>query len=518
MPHSINHWWSTRPKRKLITVVDVLRVFLAVAEGKKWSANRELHREFEEALETNGLKGEGERRDGQAGGARTYGAWLLSFGLWFEDSSGLVRPTFAGDDLVKGKAPVPILTEQLFNFQHPSPFSRKTRVNARFKIFPFRFILRLLLHPKLDGTLSKNEIARLVITKAETDRDLNSIADSISAYRTSSKDDSEFGEKFSVAYGSLTNLGDTANTLINQLEYSQLIGRTDTEDRIFILDAKRIEVENRLKKGKALISRVDGEFEFFQRKYGLGPHHSRDDRKFKVATNVSANQSERSKVLIALSDVLARQPIRSIESGVLNAISERTGVERNRVEVIIASLGVQPSYDIFEERFLQLAVSGRAFATAFEQATEGIFGVEGLGLYTEWIGSHPNGPDVLTISTEVGEEYLGIVDSKAYKEYSISGNNRRVMTEVYLPKFHTYKHDGKEFDLAFFSYVAGGFKSTINSGINRIFDEKGVRGSAVTAAELLMLLREHRKSPISANRLKRLFTINRQILPGDFAQ
>jgi AlwI restriction endonuclease. len=517
MPHSINHWWSTRPKRKLITIVDVLRVFLAVAEGKKWSANRELHREFENALEANGLKGEGERRDGQAGGARTYGAWLLSFGLWFEDSSGLVRSTFAGDDLVKGKPPVPIMTEQLFNYQHPSPFSRKTRVDPRFRLFPFRFILRLLLHPKLNGLLSKNEIALFVITNAESEKDLNAVAGLVTSFRASGENESSFDEQFTKKYGSLTNLRDTANTLINQLDYTQLIGRTEGEDKIFILDSKRSDVEDRLKSGTTLISRVDGEFEFFQRKYGLGPHHSRDDRKFKSFTNISASQSERSKVLIALSDVLARQPIRSIGISVLNKIAERTGVETNRVEEIISSLGVQPSYDIFEERYLQLAVSGRAFATAFEQATEGIFGVEGLGLHTEWIGSHPNGPDVLAISTQSMVEYLGILDSKAYTAYSISGNNRRVMTDVYLPKFQKHLHEGKEYDLAFFAYVAGGFKSTINGGIRKIFESTSVCGSAITATDLIMLLNVHRKIPISAPQLKQLFSINRQILPRDFS-
>src|SRR5690349_4700698 len=131
MPSPANHWWTTRPKRKLITVPDVLRVFLTVAEGKVWSRNRALHREFEKALEDAGLKGVGARRDAGGGGGRTYASWLYSFGLWFaEDTTEIVRSTFAGDDLLKGKDPVPILTEQLLNFQYPSPTSLKNKVDV----------------------------------------------------------------------------------------------------------------------------------------------------------------------------------------------------------------------------------------------------------------------------------------------------------------------------------------------------------------------------------------------------
>jgi hypothetical protein len=516
MPSNINHWWTTRPKRKLITLVDVLRVFLAVAEGKQWSRNRDLHREFENALEENGLKGEGDRRDGQAGGARTYAAWLLSFGLWFEDSSSLVRPTFAGEDLVKGVAPVPIITEQLLNFQYPSPFSQKTRVNLRFRIFPFRFILKLLLQPKLNGMLSKAEIARFVITKAETDKDLNSVVESITAYRNSNEDDSIFDDSFVQTYGNITKLEDTANTFINQLEYTQLIGRIDGESKVFILDSQKSEVVKLLSKPNSLITRIDGEYEFFQRKYGLGLHHKRDDRKFSTVSNVSASQAEKSKVLLALSDILANQPIKSISKDILNRISEKTGVELRSVERIITSVGVQPSYDIFEEKYLQLSMSGRSFATEFEQATEGIFGVEGFGFDTKWIGSKPNNPDILAISANKGNEYLGILDTKAYKQYSIDGNHQRVMTQVYIPKYTKYNHNGINVELDFFSYIAGGFKSTIDKGIDIIYKQTAIKGFAITAQELLLLLQKHRKSPISKQEFKRLFTLNRQILPTDF--
>jgi hypothetical protein len=516
MPSNINHWWTTRPKRKLITIVDVLRVFLTIAEGNQWRRNRELHREFEEALESNRLKGVGNRREGSGSGGRTYASWLFSFGLWFEDDDGIVRSTFAGEDLVKGKAPVPIITEQLMKYQYPSPYSQTTRVNSRFRIFPFQFILRLLQHPKLDGVLSKTEIAGFVLTNAETHKDLNTVVDLIRSYRNNGEDNSIFDDTFEEQYGNFKKLNDTANTFINQLEFTQLIGRMHGESKLYILDDKRKEVERLLKQKYPLITRVDGEYTFFQRKYGLGPHHQKDTRKFAATTNISALDAEKSKVLVALWDILARLPIKSISNKILKNISEKTGVELRNVERIITSAGVEPSYDLFEEKFLQLAMSGRAFATEFEQAAEGIFGSEGFGFDTEWIGSKPNNPDFLAVSDDKSKEFLGIFDTKAYKSYSISGNHQRVMTQVYIPKYRSYDHNGKKIDLAFFSYIAGGFKTTIDKGIDRIYQETSVNGSAITAQELLKLLRKHRTSSLSKQEFKRLFSLNKQILPSDF--
>src|SRR5258706_601266 len=211
----INHWWTTRPKRKLILLVDTLRIFAAIAQGKPWRGGRELHLEFEEALEARAIKKVGARRDRQAGGGRTYAAWLYSFGLWFDDENGLAQLTFAGEDLViRGMAPVPILTKQLLDFQYPSPFSHDTNVNPRFRIFPFRFLLKLLLHQPLGGYLSNKEIARFVITKAETDNDLQEVAQTILAYRNNGEDDVILNGHFEETFGRLSKLEDTANTFI----------------------------------------------------------------------------------------------------------------------------------------------------------------------------------------------------------------------------------------------------------------------------------------------------------------
>lgn len=54
--------------------------------------------------------------------------------------------TLAGEAIMNGESPVPVLTNQTLKYQFPSAFSvgRGVQVLDRFKIRPFRFLLRLL--------------------------------------------------------------------------------------------------------------------------------------------------------------------------------------------------------------------------------------------------------------------------------------------------------------------------------------------------------------------------------------
>jgi hypothetical protein len=512
----INHWWTTRPKRKLITIVEVLRVFLTVTEGKVWHGNRPLHLEFEGALEAQGLKGVGARRDRTGGGGRTYKSWLESFGLWFaEDANGQVHATFAGDDLLKGMAPVSIMTRQILNFQYPSQFSIATLVNPRFRIQPFRFIMKLLLRDELDGFLTQNELAGCVMPYAETDADLNACARRILDYRRSRYDDTIFDAAFENTYGKLSKIRDTANTFFNQLEFTHLIDREDG-GRISIVPGRMVEVQAMVADQPPIIGRSN-EHEYFQRKYGLGPNHLRDNRNFVAGGGaVGAIETERRSVLMALWDILSREPITAINAPLIARISDQTGVRTRTVERVIEAMGVQPTMNAFEERYLQLSVGGRAFATEFEKATEGVFGKNGLGYETEWVGSLGNTPDVLAIAVEPGDPYLGILDAKAYKAYTINGDQRRRMTHVYIPGYRVYKHDGTNYNLQYYSYIAGGFGNAIDRGIQRISADTAVPGSAITARTLLRLLSQHRVRPFSKTELRALMSLNRQIVPTDF--
>ena len=67
--------------------------------------------------------------------------------------------------------------------------------------------------------------------------------------------------------------------------------------------------------------------------------------------------------------------------------------------------------------------------------------------------------------------------------------------------------------LAFFTYIAGGFGTNIDSQIVSISRESGVHGSAVSVANLIKMVENH--SEYNHQTLRNLFSLDRQILLGD---
>ena len=158
----LNYWWVTRPKRKLNSIPEVLSTYAEISLDQEWQRQRDTHLSFEDALEAAGLKRQGERRDHTGGGGRTYQAWVESLGLIFtQESTGKIKLTLAGEAIMNGDSPVSVLTNQILKYQFPSSYSLSCGVNVsrRFRIRPFRFLLRLLndsrIHP-LPTTREKN--------------------------------------------------------------------------------------------------------------------------------------------------------------------------------------------------------------------------------------------------------------------------------------------------------------------------------------------------------------------------
>ena len=518
MPN-INHWWTTRPKRKLILLPDTLRVFAAIAEGRVWRRERALHLEFENALEERGIKRVGDRRDRTGGGGRTYASWLYSFGLWFETNDGVVRLTCAGEDVViRSERPIPILTKQILDYQYPSPYSVDTNVSPRFHIFPFRFLLKLLIDPRLGGSLNKQEIARHVLPLAESDADQNLVVAGILTHRAIGDNERIPSETFEHDFGNIRKLEDTANTFINQLEYTQLINRPNGEsDSISINERREAELQTWLTNQPPLQRRV-AEREVFQRHYGLGPNRQRDNRTFQQGATVTVTMASQTQVLLAYHNTVAHSPVGELSDDLLNQIAERSGIPRDRVEVIIDQLGYRPNIGEFEERYLSYAFGGQELCDEFEQATEGILGANGLGFKTHWVGHEGNTPDVVAISIDTEDSFVGIFDAKAYRAYTISGDHSRRMEHVYIPAYRTFMEDQRRVELAFFSYVAGGFGNTIDRGIQQINRNTLVAGSAISASCMLALLSESRRRTLSKRDLRNLFQVNRLIRSQDFHQ
>lgn len=131
----------------------------------------------------------------------------------------------------------------------------------------------------------------------------------------------------------------------------------------------------------------------------------------------------------------------------------------------------------------------------------------------EHVGPIGNTPDVFVESIEGG--YCGIIDNKAYKNgYSISGDHKRVMEDVYIPNYRSYGHT--ERPLAFFTYIAGSFGSNINSQLAAITRDTDVNGSAMPVDILINLAQDYAELGYDHQFLRDIFSVNHEVKLSDF--
>lgn len=519
----LNYWWVTRPKRKLNSVPEVLACCSSVSLNSEWQGNLYSHLAFEQALEDCGLKRVGERRDQRGGGGRTYYAWLFSLGLVFKhEATGQTKLTLAGEAIVNGDDPVGALKNQVLKYQFPSPFSlspatSKVRVDPRFRIRPFRFLLRLLCDSRINFKLSQEEIGRVVAVEAENEKEATyeHVVNRILAYRdcgVSSLTD-DFFTLYAPSTGKVnldhpySHLDDLANTIINWLEYTQLISRDN--QYISILPEKTVEVKAFLNDGAKLIDRPE-EQEYFQRKYGLDPKHAKDTRNLSATRTITASIIAEHNVKQAFLSEALHKPISIINASIVDAITAKTGLPNKQVEEILLKLYPHGAVGAFMNEYFEMAFKGRDEATDFEKATVELFR-DVFGFDAKHVGPIGLTPDVLLLSDAEG--YCGIIDNKAYSKYTISNDHHNRMVHNYIENLDHYCHSNK--NLAFFSYIAGGFGSNIDNQLLKIINETGIHGSAITVSNVIKMVEKQQKNPYTHLQIKNLFSVDRQVVLAD---
>jgi hypothetical protein len=520
MSKYLNYWWVTRPKRTLFSVPEVLAVFASNSLKKKWHGDTNEHRNFEDALEDNKIKRIGERRDHGGSGGRTYAAWLKSLGLVFaQKNTGDIMLTLAGEELLKNTSPVKILSNQIWKYQFPSAFSISPWVNVspRFRIRPFIFLLKLLLDDRI-SSLSQEEIAKIVITQAENETDAcyKDVVSKILNFRSSGDDSlpKNFLELYSPRSGKVnpqhpySHLYDIANTIINWIEYTQICHRLEGKrGDLVILEGKKSEAQSIVENAHNIIDQADNE-EIFQRKYGLDPYHQKDNRNFKNTPTVTKEIFNASLVRSAYLEKTAKTLVTSINTELIEEISESTGVDKKFVEDYLAANYPHGSIGSFMASYYEMAFQHREMATDFEEATTDIFSkVFNFRSIHLGQGGSKSVPDVLIISDSDG--YQSIIDNKAYAEYSITGDHRNRMVHNYIENIQSYSSEN--LPIGFFTYIAGGFGSNIDSQILNISNESNVNGSGITVSTFINMINKAISSPYSHDKIRSIFSVNRQI-------
>ena len=508
----LNYWWVTRPKRKLNSVPEVLSTFAELSLNQQWEGQRTSHLSLEEALESAGLKRQGERRDQGGGCARTYKAWLVSLGLIFtQESSKQIKLTLAGEAIMNGDSPVDILKNQVLKYQFPSSFStgRNIDVAPRFKIHPFVFLLRLLMDARI-GHLTTDEMANIVIVEAENESDkcYEHVVSRLIAYRNYGKTvlEADFADKYGVKEGS-TNLSDVANTMMNWLDYTQLTYRED--GKMYVVQEHKEEVKEIVERSFPFIDRPMSH-EYFQRKYGIDPKHNKDTRNLTNTKTITSKMLAEQQIMKAYIALSLTRPITAVDAFIVESIASSTGLKEPLIIEILQKKYPRGSVGAFMTKYYEMAFKGRDEATEFEKATVELFR-DVFKFKTTHVGPIGLTPDVLLESEDAG--FVGIIDNKAYSKYSISNDHYNRMVHNYIEGLGNYYNGANQ--LAFFSYIAGGFGTNIDSQVKNITATTGVSGSCINVHNMIELVKRSDTKGYSHDDLRNIFSVNRQILLSD---
>jgi len=180
----------TRPTRDALTSHQKLIEAMSELAGIKWTGNRVAHKKLEEILTKKQVKGPGVSTDGSGG--RTWAALARTFGYWYLNSNDKVVITPVAEAIISGDSPHLHIQKQILNYQIPngyvltSGFSPK--YDTGYRIFPFRFLLKLLTCPELNHFLHRDEVSLFFLT-AKTDADLDETINTILHYREQEQQD-----------------------------------------------------------------------------------------------------------------------------------------------------------------------------------------------------------------------------------------------------------------------------------------------------------------------------------------
>ncbi|MGX5669385.1 restriction endonuclease FokI C-terminal domain-containing protein [Kocuria rhizophila] len=519
-----NTWWFTRPKRSLAAAPGALRELVDALQDKSWDDEQQAtQRTYERALEASSLKANRRKRDPNGGGPRTYLAWLRSLGLLWTEDGGKIYLTMAGQAIVDGALNVlEIMTRQVIFHQFPSPFSTASaasRVDLRFNVRPFIFLLQLLLDERLDGYLIQSEdVAKIVICYGEnhSQKCVDDVVERILALRASGDAslDSDYLTKFRSRRSDesdlptlFANLNHIANTFGNWAAQTQIITRahggvwTITEG----MHQQAREIVHRML-GKKLQTNWALQ-ENFQRYYGLIPGAKKDHRTtVEEVRSVSPAVIKERSVIKEFTEYAVTHLVVDVTDDLVAMIAGKTGIDLASTRKILEKK-VGSGINGFLMAYTDLAQGSRDTATAFEKATCEIFS-RVFDFHAEHIGQKGRRPDVLLFSEKA--HYGAILDTKAYKDRYVAGHAQQAVMRNYIETYPDYAlQDG---DLGFFAYVIHAPGPNLDAQLQEISDSTGgVGGAAITAQDIVQMCRRHVANPYSHERIREMFSANRVI-------
>lgn len=480
-------------------IAQILTLFCQYTNASYWGGNQELQNEFCKALEASGLKRNGDQYDPTSGGPRTYLAQLRSLGLMFVRENNSLWLTKAGQDIVDGKPPLPILQKLLLRYQYPSMYSvgQNVKIHPNIKVKPFVFILKLLNAPEI-GYLTNEEMVipiiyghnpncyNICIEKILQLRNGQSIFNIIS-------DDNDYHTPRTIGRTkekALKDIMDIANTCKNYLQACCLIDtikEAGAKEQITI-NTDMLDIIQTAFNNEDKFIPIHNE-ESFQRAFGSWDG-SKDTRNLRTQQPESVTSVQSSIILANFFKYSGKNIISGVPEEFIHQMNSGFGFNKALItDTITPYLG--DSLSFFESTFIELSKGGTATALNFEKAVCSLFkdklnfDARHTGQFKRPSGTVGGYADVFAVALD--NIHCAIIDAKASPRYSLSSDDYYKMKDNYIPNY-VELNNGKSLKLEFCSYVAGGFSSGVDSKLKVLSNESGVSASAISAFELLNLV------------------------------
>ena len=321
-----SHWFVSRQKRQLTTILNALVAFSDVCVGHTWSGNHDLQLDFEDELGRRNITEHGNLRARRAsqggGGTRTLFKQMKDLGLVFtEDENNKCRLTLIGEELVKGNISfVDAMRLQLQRYQYPSAasWSGSGGIEHNFRVHPFQFMFRLLRDPRLENYLTMEEMYGIIIHRAVSDdtKVFEDVVSRILLYRQNVKDG--FVEDTPTkAYSNI------ANTFFNYISLTQYTDRGF--QTISVRLGKEADVDTFIQASPSFIRRPDLT-ENYQRAYGRGLV-AKDLRNFDRENSLSQKELNEARIRKEYVLLALKTPITGITADIVETISHNTGID-----------------------------------------------------------------------------------------------------------------------------------------------------------------------------------------------
>lgn len=491
-------WFITRPQRDPAFHPEALRALDAVTEHftLKWKSNRDLQKEYERKLNEVGLKRPNISKDGSGG--RTWAAMLRTFSYVYLDTDGYLRLTKVGREILEGKNERENIIKQILTLQIPNAYfldsSFRPQYEDGFRIFPVRFLLKLVNQEVLNYRLTKEEIVYYAM-RAKRNEDLNAVTLDILRNRRNNgellggavRDIEATYEHRSRSDSSARDFSETnkdvAHTFMLLSEYTGLVSYVRGDSYLEVSPSQRV-------KTAEVLDAYDKQYPF------------RDETRYSSldllaqATGLSFNSFKLS-TYGKIKPITNQQKKLAKAKAVLAAYPNSSQMELSDIVKVLSGYFPEEQAKKLAEELdsSEQTISDDVFAQRYLHETDNLQFEDDTGKVLQAIGfdvvmrPEPVIKDTtkIEILAKYSKDEYCIFDAKNYSDvFTLSSNMRSIMQSEYIPNYDNYEGG----TLMHFGYVTSNkfgnprFLETITQKASRVVGRE-VTGILVSASALL---------------------------------